>query len=116
MDLKNLNYSYYDDQYRYFERHYCYCVNCNEKLFPYCIKHNDHIIMKHHTSFISCGATQCRQDFVSYYSPTKGCKGCFYGQSNGCGREACNYLQIKYPKGCTYCQHPLVKDIQLFEC
>src|SRR5207244_2905802 len=86
-----------------------------ENLHPYCVKHNDPI-MEYFPLAISCGAIQCRQDFISYYLPTKGCKYCFYGQSNNCDRKACLHSQVDYPKGCTYCRHPLTNGVQIFDC
>jgi hypothetical protein len=110
MDLKDFqNCNYYNFQSRREENKRHYCKKCNEKLYPYCVKHNDPI--KPDFCYISCGAIQCRQNFVSYYSPTKGCKHCQYGQYDNC-----RCTQTDYPKGCMYCQHPLINGVQIFKC
>ena len=113
MDLKDYS-RYYNQQYRHHERRHCYCENCKEELHPYCLKHNDPI-KEYFPQAISCGTTECRQDFISYYSPSRGCRYCRYGQDNRCD-YGCNYSQIYRLKGCTYCQHPLVNGIQIFDC
>src|SRR5947208_6888745 len=113
MDLKDC--PKYDNQYRRQDRHHCYCKKCGEELYPYCIKHN-YPIKDSHQYLNSCGAILCRQEILSYYSPSQGFKYCFYGQGYNCDRRDCVYSTVKYPKGCTYCRHPLCNGKQLFKC
>lgn len=112
MDLKDC--SEYENHNRRYERHHCYCKKCNVELHPYCIKHNDPI-KEYFPQAVSCGAILCRQDFISYYSPSRGCRYCRYGQDNHCD-YGCDYSQTDRTKGCTYCRHPSLNGVQLFEC
>ena|SRR5436190_5115081 len=106
----------YEELHRRHETHTNhYCTNCNQKLYPYCIKHNDSL-KEIGWRIYSCGVILCRQNFISYYSPSKGCKRCCYGETKDCHEHKCIQAEVVYPKGCEYCRHWLCNGIQVFKC